>query len=294
MKVSTKSSRSCQRGFTLIEILVAITVLALLSIMLAQIVSMAIQGTNASLRKADSIGQIRLVLDRFGNDWDNRLRRTDAPFTVLKNEDTVGNNDSVSFYSTVNGFSGSGSTTSSTSMRPQLSQVDYVMDSGTSGSPTMPSLKRGALNTLWTSSSTGNLLQLGSNSLSLISFAPYDYHYQTLSDDLCRFKVCFLLKSTGKIVANQPANSQDIGAVVVSIASMDHATRTKLAASMTATQYLNLFSPTASPAIFVDPADGTTTTPADQWNANLQTYASSLPTLVRQNVRVSQRTYYIR
>lgn len=280
MKLLSPSSR---RGFTLVELMTAITILVFLALMLVQIISLAIQSTNATLREADAIGQSRFALDRFGNDWDNRLRRGDVPFTVTKyGSPGSAANDTISFYSSVNGFTGS-------SVRPQLSQVDYVVDPGSAS--VAPFLKRGVLNASWSST---NPLPLGATSLTLISSqgAPASTDdYQSLADDISRFEVCFLLKSTGHIVAAQPANFQDVGAIIVSVASLNHATRVKLST----TQINTLVS------LLADAADGTTTTPvdampADMWNTYLQSTAAAaaLPPMVIQSLRIDQRYYYVR
>ena len=270
--------RSQCRGFTLVEILTAVTVLAFLSVMLVQIISVAIQETNTTLHAADTVSQTRFLLDRFGNDWDSRLRRSDIPLSCLKNP----GNDTLSFFSGVNGFTGS-------SVRPQISQVDYYVNPG--NATVSPYVQRGVLNMSWTS--TNNPLPMGTSNLSLIfsqggSASTSDY--QTVSDDTFRLEVCFVLRSTGHISASQPSNLQDIGAVIVSVASLDRATRAHVAVSQINTLVNNL----------ADAADGLTTTPvdatpADLWKTYLQGASGmALPKAIVQNIHIDQRYYYIR
>lgn len=77
---TTGGSVSTRRGFSILELVAAVAVLALLGVMIAQ-VSGAIQATTrASNRIVDAAAQARLAYDRMGLDFDGLLKRQDADF----------------------------------------------------------------------------------------------------------------------------------------------------------------------------------------------------------------------
>jgi prepilin-type N-terminal cleavage/methylation domain-containing protein len=70
------------RGFTLIEILAAVSVLALLGVLISQLISTTLYTSRISNQSVDAASQARLVFDRIGLDLGESIRRTDADFRV--------------------------------------------------------------------------------------------------------------------------------------------------------------------------------------------------------------------
>ena len=258
------ASQCPKEAFTLVELMTAVTVLTLLVITFAQIIAIASQSTGLSLRRADSVGQARMILDRFGLDWDARLRRSDLLPSFSQGSGQASGNDAVLFYSQVNGF-GSGT------LRP-ISEVGYFV----LNSPY--SLQRFDYSSTWTT--TGNPLPFLSTAPAVSPPTFPTANYQTLADDICRFEFCFQLKSTGQMVSTPPANFSDVGAVVLGVAVLDKSTR-KL---ITTNQISQLVS-----TLTVAPAGST---PQAQWTTNLAGASGTLSQIILANVRIFQRTFY--
>ena len=159
-------------GFTLVEMLVAMSVLVLMVTIVSQIISLAGSGTNHSLTVADADGQARMTLDRLAFDWQNRVRTTDLGVNFGKQT----GNDSLTFYSSVQGFGG---------VR-KVTEVGYYILSPATGSP---SLQRGVTGSDW-DGSNGNALQFWPSPMPTIS----PTNYQTLAGNIFRFEICFQVK----------------------------------------------------------------------------------------------------
>lgn len=90
-------------GFTLLEILVAVAVLALLIALIAQMTSGQMNTTSLSNKRLDADSQARVVFDRMAGDFAGILNRPDADFYLQRNSE--GNNDAFYFYSDAPAFS---------------------------------------------------------------------------------------------------------------------------------------------------------------------------------------------
>ena len=258
-------SRHSIASFTLVELLTATVILALLVLLFGQIVILASRTTDLSRKNADALDQGRVTLDRFGIDWDARSRRSDLAPIFTNAGGWTNYSDIAVFTSQVPGFG-------VTSTARLMSQVAYYI----TNSPSY-SLNRWVKGAMWTSS------QLQFYPVFSPSFYN-DNNYQTLASEVCRMQFCFLSKSTGQIVAYPLTNSGDLGGVGVSLAVLDKETRGKVTSSQIQTLVTSLANATNG------------STAADQWNAFLNSdRASASPSnakLILQNVRIYQRTYY--
>ncbi len=255
------ASSSCRQAFTLVELLTSIAILMLLMMLFSQIIAMVGQTTGQNLRRADALSQARMALDRFGLDWDARIRRSDLTPSFSKGSGQAAGNDAVVFYSQVNGF-GSGTLRT-------VSQVGYYI----TNSPY--SLQRWDTGTTWNSTNPAHFL-LSSPTINPPTFP--SGNYQVLADDIFRLQFCFQLKSTGQLVATPPASFSDIGGVVVAVAVLDKISRLQVPTS----QINSLVT------ILTDAPNGKT--PEDQWTANLS--SATLPSVIARNIRIYQRTFY--
>lgn len=81
--------QSPAEGFTLIEILVAVTVLAVLAALVVQVTFAVTQGTKISNRGVDAASQARLAFDRLGMDLAAMPRRQDINFVAGNSGDDL-------------------------------------------------------------------------------------------------------------------------------------------------------------------------------------------------------------
>lgn len=99
MKALSRLRKSCHRGgFTLVELLVAIAVLVLVIVMIAQLMDMTTRTIAASNKQVDEDDSARTVFNMMANDFGGMLKRKDVDYFFYKN-DTAPGNDSMWFYS---------------------------------------------------------------------------------------------------------------------------------------------------------------------------------------------------
>src|ERR1035441_2337099 len=98
--MSTSQSHSRRAGFTLVELLVAIAVLAIILVAAATILSTTAALTTVTNKHMDANDQARMVFDRLGNDFARMVRRKDVDYIFWKNtpSTTTGTNDTMYFY----------------------------------------------------------------------------------------------------------------------------------------------------------------------------------------------------
>ena len=85
----------CTQAFTLTELIVAISVLTLLTTFVAQLVNNATIVTTHSRKRVDADTQARLVFDRMAGDFAKMLKRKDVDYLFCKQA----GNDRMFFYS---------------------------------------------------------------------------------------------------------------------------------------------------------------------------------------------------
>src|SRR6266851_7758677 len=90
-------------GFTLVEVLVSITVLTLLILIITRLVNSASTMTTLGNKRIDSDNQARPILDRIANDFNQIVKRADVDY-YLKVGSAQSGNDQLAFFSTVPGY----------------------------------------------------------------------------------------------------------------------------------------------------------------------------------------------
>lgn len=217
--------QSRARAFSLLEILVAVAVLLLIVVLMAQMLNSVSATTSNSQKGIDAVGDAQLAFDRLSFDFARMLRRTDVDYSFSKRD----GNDRFSFYTAEPGFYTGPETT------PRiLSVVGYRVGNGPVG---VPRLERGALNLSWSGTGGGrsqvfvpvdeNGHQIQKfdtpNSLPVLDDAqPGDY--QALADQVFRMEVGYLTKD-GTLTKSFPARLTDLAAIVVAIAVLDPQSR---------------------------------------------------------------------
>jgi len=109
MKPIPYPPRHPRSGFTLVEMMVALAVLSLLVLLIAQLFTSASQVTRASTVRLDADTEARLVLDRMAADFTWMLRRPDVDFHFVKQvpsggAPTTAPSDTFFFFSEVPGY----------------------------------------------------------------------------------------------------------------------------------------------------------------------------------------------
>ncbi len=188
------------RAFTLIEMLVAMAVLSLLVVLIAQIIGMTSSTVSNSSQKLDAVAESRFTLDRLGIDLASRVNRPD----VAQKFDKKSGNDELTFYSEVDGYQG----------ERRVSLVGYRVQE--SDGRRLFQLERGAQGT----GTSHPPIRFGPQTLPTID----DADYEVLSEGVLRLEFTFL-KKDGKLSNTANADLSDVRAVVVAIAVLDSSTR---------------------------------------------------------------------
>jgi prepilin-type N-terminal cleavage/methylation domain-containing protein len=190
-------------AFTLVEILVAITILAIITVAMATIFA----GTQTLVTQSNSsMGSLdagEAVLSQIGLDISRMVLRDDVDYGFIKNgtDGSTGVDDGLSFYARTTGFDKSGNPVSSP--RP-LSVVSYQMGTDpVNASSTALQLNYGALQVDWAAggSSPFTLSKLASGTqtqylnASLGGDLPVPGFSTTLAREVIRFEYCFILKT---------------------------------------------------------------------------------------------------
>lgn len=191
-RIVRSDSRAHHDAFTLVEMLVAMAVLTLFLLVLAQLLSSAATITTQSNKRMDADSQGRLVLDRMAVDFGQMVERSDVDY-YLKGG-TGGSqtgNDQIAFYSHVRGYyppSGSQS---------PVSLVAYRVNS-LSGATAFNKLERMGKGLLWNGvspSSTPVVFspQTISGSWPAATNNSVDSDYEVVGPDVFRFEYYYLL-----------------------------------------------------------------------------------------------------
>lgn len=202
-------------GFTLVEILVSVAVLAILVVMVAQLTSSATTTTTTGRKRMDADGQARLVFDRMATDFGKMVKRSDVDYILYKNPaSATGINDAVFFYcETPAYFSGTGNQGSVSLVGYRVSSnlqlerlgegLSWDGQASASVNPQVPggivflSTPSGSAAPDPASTIAGNWPAIGTTAGSGGANSAYsdgtDLNYHVLSDQVYRLEIVFLL-----------------------------------------------------------------------------------------------------
>ena len=247
-------------AFSLIEMLVAMAVLSLLVVLLAQVISMSSDSITLNSRRMDSVNGARFVLDQIGEDLTARVRRSDVSHDFKKSA----NNDEIAFYSEVPAHGG----------ERKIAVVRYLVKEDATSK--LPYLHRAAVGTTWTQDYPLAFLP---NALPSVKNSDFDI----LNESVLRFEFCYL-KNDGLLSNIAKDDLSDVTGIVVGVALLDKASRTLLSDA----QIKNIQDRLS------DVPDGQT--PLQVWGRQLQepAFAGSLPPKSVRALRIAQRLYYVR
>lgn len=232
-------------AFTLTEMIIAMSVLTLLTTFIAQLVNSATIVTTNSRKHMDADSQARLIFDRMGADFSRMLQRSDVDYLFSKQD----GNDKMFFYSEAPAYFDGGPSTfkprSSTALVGYRINLDHQFERlgkllNWSGSTTTQ--PGGAVYLTYPASTVAvpkptpvpaSLLE--NNWPDALGSAPAyfgtDTDYHVMASQACRLEFCFLLKD-GRYVTNPAGGAattihslKDVSAIVVGLVILDAASQ---------------------------------------------------------------------
>lgn len=299
------------RAFTLVEMMVAVTVLAILIVAVSRIVGTASALTAAGNKRIDIDSQVGLVLDRMATDIAQMIRRTDVDF-YSKGLDPETGNDRIAFFSAVPGYyprTGSTSPLSLVSYRVNADSTSNSynrmerMGKGLVWSGVSPTATPSAIpspNPQWIIFGGSPTLQTNWPSATLGNPANPNYKdpdFELIGSEIFRFEYFYLL-TDGTVTDGVSPNTsvaagfQNVTAIAVTVAAIDPKSRLVLdAASQQPAPSDNM---TQLAGKLVD--YNASMKPGDllkQWQAALDT-TTGMPKQPLTAVKLFQRYFYLR
>lgn len=324
-----RQARSGLKGFTLIEVLVAMAVLALLLVLVTQLLNSASRAIGGAGKHLDSDTEARLLFNRMAVDFGRCVKRPDVDYSSFKQPAGklgtqysstsvaanlyAGVNDEMGFYCNTDGYF-SGSPTPAGSQKAPLSLIAYmVANDPYSGLPGLQRLGKGLGwepdGAAWGSVVYLPLTLIGQwpNLFITSNNSPVDKDYKTVGSQVVRFEYTYLLKATPSHVARLSTTPwdtlashtsingfADVAAIVVAIVVLDSTSRVLVRS------YTNL----TTSRFFADAKDSTVDTTdngdiAAAWNAALNSTATpaattlGIPEPAAAALRVYERYFYL-
>lgn len=302
----TPSHRWCwQTGFTLVEMLVSMSIFVLLVVVITQLFNSASAVTIGGNKHMDADSQARLVLDRMAIDFAHIVKRPDVDYYFLKNSGPGNPNDQMAFFSESTGYYPAA--VNGDTPKSNVSLVGYRIN-------TANQLERLNKALIWNgvtasttgASGTGGLLPTDRPMVylpqTLLGTWPTitgtDSDYQVIGDQVYRMEICYLVKSgtQNATLSDTPYTApdtsynglQDVAAIVVSIAVLDSKSRLLASAASLA----------ASAGKLEDVSGATIAVPpATLWQTDIrngiQNGTIGLPKSAATQIRVYQRYFYL-
>lgn len=316
-------SLPARRGFTLVELLVSISLLVLLILLVSQMVNSAVLVTTSGRKTLDADSQARVALDRIASDLARMVKRDDVDYLFVKRP----GNDRMFFYSEGPTFQGAIATAGDRSTfgligyrintAYQLDRLGKALawDKGTGSDPAVVFLTR-PFSTVSPSPTPYPPSTFASDSsaawYNVIGAGPdyngTDVDYHPLADQVFRLEFCFQMANgsysldpTGSSASASGAtaidvrNVSNVRAIVVAIGVLDNTSR-KMTNPSDADSLAQLVTALPDPAT----ADLTANPPrlmAAQWQAALEksdfANTAGIPRVAAAQVRLYQRTFPI-
>jgi prepilin-type N-terminal cleavage/methylation domain-containing protein len=287
--------RGHSRGFTLAELLVTVSVLALLVLLFTQLLNSAATITTLGHKQMDADSQARQLLDRMAIDFAQMVKRNDvdlfAKGTAAPNSvgGAMAGNDRIAFYSTVPGYY------PSTGSQSPVSLVAYRINS-LSGATAFNKMERLGKGLVWNAVSTTDTpvvflpLTIGPSVTSVVgtwpaavssTLADPDGNYEIIGPQVFRFEYCYLLTDGSRSIL--PGNISGMAAIVADIAVIDPKSKALLTDAQVTTLGAGL-------------SDYTAGMVPGQLRANWQTYLDGITSLPRpaiSGIRLYERYFYL-
>jgi type II secretion system protein J len=282
--------RRFNHGFTLVELLLAMAVLALLILFVTSLINSAATITTLDSKRMDADSQARQLLDRMAIDFTQMVKRSDVDYYLKSsaNPQTAGN-DQLAFYSTVAGYCPA---TSTSAQRSPISLVSYRINS-------QNKLERMGKGLVWNGSTTDTPMVFWATIAATWPTATTtasDPDYEEIGPQVFRFEYYYLLRNG--TVSDTPWDTsaghtsvtgmQDVAAIVADIAMIDPKSKVLLSdpqiATFTASSQANFL---ANYATGVAPGQLLA-----QWQNKLDGI-TSLPRPAVSGIRLYERYFYL-
>lgn len=309
------------RGFTLVEVLVSMSVLVLLVVMVTRLINDAAAVSTISRKHMDADSEARLIFDRMSKDFAGMVLRSDVDYRCKGMDAAVtmsGANDTIYFYSEA---PGSFTSTTPVSQKCPIALLGYRVNTNNPYFPGIPVLERLGKGLTWDGSPDSNNGVLfspaaltaykGASGAVTVGSPPNyddgtDDDFHVLGEGVYRFEYAYLLKpnskeaGTGSYVSLVPFSKtdsqhqsvngfKDVAAIVVTLAILDPESCKKVPASAYADLIKSLADAQASGF------SGMPTT-AKNWlnTVNSPGFASAcgIPQVAAGQFRIYQRTFY--
>ena len=184
---------SFSAAFTLIEVLVAVSVLMMMVAIIAQLFSSATSVATLGNKRMDSDAQARAVLDRMAVDFGRMVRRPDVDYYVKDSATPMaGGNDQLAFYAEAPGYYPTAAGYASSVARSPISLVGFRMNSANL------SLERLGKGLLWSVISPGSSMVFLPSTIKATwpsaADQSADANYEALGLQVFRFEYGYILK----------------------------------------------------------------------------------------------------
>lgn len=307
-----RSKRDGHAGFTLLELMVSISVLAVLGGLVSQLMSSTSRLTSNSKQSAESDTEARYALGQLTSDLARRVRRPDVDAFVKK----AAGDDTIFLYSETAGYA-PGITGSAN--RSNVSLVGYRVQAVQKGGLTLMELQRYARALPWSSNGDEKSLPFvvltgsppaplpastlagtdgngagGSFSKPLTGETSENIYFQPIAQNVVRFEISVLLKpDMSDPTAPKPARLlsdteiptelsknglSNIASIVVSLAILDAQSAAKTKQQDIDDLGLDDSNPSDFPLY-----------PADRWNEKFKSKVASMPRHLAAGIHFYQR-----
>jgi type II secretory pathway pseudopilin PulG len=287
IEIRPSGFRKRNEAFTLVEMLVAFAVLAIIVVFVTRLFNTATRVTTTGNKHMDADAQARLLLDRMAIDFWQMIKRPDVDYYLKSVANSQNGNDQIAFFAQVSGYY------PSTGSQSPLSLVSYRINSA-NGSTTFNRLERMGKGLVWNGVSPSNMpivflpLTIATNWAAATN-ASSDSDYEVLGPDIFRFEYFYLLKNGN--VSETPWDTtaghtnvngmQDVAAICVSIAVVDPQSKGLLSDAQTTTlaSGMNDFVPSMRPGEL-----------SAQWQSVLDS-TTDMPRPAISSIRLYERSF---
>lgn len=299
----SKSGKETEMGFTLIEVLVACSVLVLLVVLVAQMVGSASLVTKESSRRMDADDEARMVFDRMSEDFAQIPKRADMNPLFLG----TNGNDQLYFYSQAPGISTNGSSSNSSG----IGLIGYqVMSNGLARLGVAQSWDDLSFSSNALVTAYNNQVYGGSTNFHIIAPSVFRMEFALRmkpgstnnTNGLGPMAVSFSSATVnGTNVVFQTNNAgqglQDVAAIIVTLGILDQTSQLIVTdANLSNLASVSIMSDAitnSGSGVGLINGSGNKGIAADTWRTNALTLSTGIPQAARSQIRIYQRTFPI-
>jgi prepilin-type N-terminal cleavage/methylation domain-containing protein len=269
------------KGFTLVEMLVSITVLALIVLLVSRLFNSASAVTASGNKRMDSDGQVRPLLDRIAIDFAQMVKRSDVDYYLKSSSNSQTGNDQIAFYGAVPGYN--------TATASPVSLVAYRINARNQA-------ERMAKGLIWNGDSSPGIpivflpLTIAATWTAATNNAT-DPDYELIAANVFRFEYYYVLKNgtasdtpwDSSAGHTAPNGMQDVNSISVAMAAIDPKSRVLLSDAQVITLIggMNDFASSMAPGEL-----------ASQWQTSLDD-TTNMPRPAIAGIRIYQRHFQL-